>query len=231
MPYVYLIGWTKLNRFYYGARWASSCDPSDLWTTYFTSSKHVAKFRKEHGEPDLVQVRKVFDSADKCKAYEMKVLQRLGVLTKDKWLNKNINGKFLPHGPQTPEHVAKRIRKGLATKLSKGTLHVASWSKETHPHVGKKLSELLTGVPKSAAHIEKMKERPQNILSVECPHCHKTGEYKNMQRWHFDRCKQNPSRDTSCDPVPVSCHVCKHEGLITPNFFRYHGPNCDLIPK
>jgi len=53
-PYTYLIGWTAHNKFYYGARWSNDCDPSDLWQTYFTSSRHVKRFRDEHGEPDIV---------------------------------------------------------------------------------------------------------------------------------------------------------------------------------
>lgn len=226
MPYVYLIGWSKLNKFYYGARWSSTCDPSDLWTTYFTSSKHVAKFRKEHGEPDIIQVRKTFESRNMCQEYEMKVLRRLKVLTNDKWLNKNINGRFLPFGPQSKEHIEKRIKKGIATKVANGTMYKPGWTKETHPLTAQKMSELHKGIPKSDAHIEKMKERPQNDLHVVCPHCQKTGEFKNMQRWHFDRCKQNPLRDTSCDPVPVSCPCCKHTSTTTPNFFKNHGPNC-----
>jgi hypothetical protein len=67
--------------------------PSDLWKSYFTSSKHVAKFRKLFGEPDLIQVRKTFDSALQCYQWETKVLQRLNVTNNPKWLNQHAGYK------------------------------------------------------------------------------------------------------------------------------------------
>ena len=90
MAYTYLIGWSEQNRFYYGARWAKNCSPADLWSTYFTSSKHVKTFRKQYGDPDIIEVRKTFDNAEQCREYEHKTLRRLNVLKEDKWLNKNI---------------------------------------------------------------------------------------------------------------------------------------------
>ena len=55
--YTYLIGWEKLDRWYYGVRWANKCEPEDdLWVHYFTSSKKVHEFRKKNGEPDVVKM-------------------------------------------------------------------------------------------------------------------------------------------------------------------------------
>ena len=62
MPFTYLIGWSAMDRYYYGARWAANSGPDDLWTTYFTSSKHVKKFRELHGEPDIVLIKKLFNT-------------------------------------------------------------------------------------------------------------------------------------------------------------------------
>lgn len=58
--YSYLIGWTAHDKYYYGIQYNKKSNPSDLWSKYFTSSKHVAKFREIHGEPDLIEVRKMF---------------------------------------------------------------------------------------------------------------------------------------------------------------------------
>ena len=66
-PYTYLIGWSDLNTYYYGVRFAKRCKPADLWNPYKTSSKHVKKFIELHGDPDIIQVRRVFDSAEKAK--------------------------------------------------------------------------------------------------------------------------------------------------------------------
>ena len=62
LPYTYLIGWGRLHTFYYGCEYSKNAGrvahPSNLWSSYFTSSKHVRKFREEHGEPDIIQIRK-----------------------------------------------------------------------------------------------------------------------------------------------------------------------------
>lgn len=87
-PYTYLIGWSKLDRWYYGVRFAKDCDPDDLWTKYFTSSKYVKAFRKEHGEPDVIQIRKTFKDAKSAVLWEKAVLARINVVKKEKWLNK-----------------------------------------------------------------------------------------------------------------------------------------------
>ena len=64
-PYTYLIGWSHLNTYYYGVRFANNnkdiANPDELWVTYFTSSKYVSEFRELNGEPDIVEVRKTFN--------------------------------------------------------------------------------------------------------------------------------------------------------------------------
>lgn len=226
MPYTYLIGWSSQNKFYYGARWAKDCSPSDLWNTYFTSSKHVKAFRKENGEPDIIQVRKIFEDVNKCKIHERKVLQKLNVLSSNKWLNKNINGMFLPTGEQSKEHIAKRVRSGIETRKQNGTYGITAWTKETHPSTADKIQKAHKGKPKSAEHIANMRFRPQDNLILNCPHCDKTGDYKNMNRWHMDRCKHNPNRTSDKDPKIVVCFICGYTAKQSPNFYRNHNNHC-----
>lgn len=225
MAYTYLIGWSKYDKFYYGARWAKDCSPDDLWNTYFTSSKHIKAFRKEHGEPDVIQVRKVFNDVDKCKLHERKALEKLNVLNNDKWLNKNINGMFLPTGPQTDEHRKNRVESFIKNGKHKG---IVAWTKETNPEYAEKVSKALKGKPKSAEHIASMRNRPQDTDTLTCPHCDKTGDYKNMKRWHMDRCKHNPNRLTDKDPKLVTCTKCGHTAKQSPNFYRNHNDHCKL---
>lgn len=89
--YTYLIGWSKLNKFYYGVRYAKKATPSELWVTYFTSSKHVASFRATHGEPDIIQIRREFSDESKARDWECKVLTRLGIPKNEKFLNRTNN--------------------------------------------------------------------------------------------------------------------------------------------
>jgi hypothetical protein len=186
MAYTYLIGWSCYNKFYYGARWAKNCSPNDLWNTYFTSSKYVKEFREEHGEPDIIQIRKVFDDIQKCRDYERKILEKLNVLNNDVWLNKNINGSFLPVGKQSIEHIQKRVSSFISNGKHKG---IIAWTKETHPEYAKKVSEATKGKLKSETHKLKMPHRPQNTIKLTCPYCNKTGDYMNMNRWHMSNCK------------------------------------------
>lgn len=90
-PYTYLIGWSKIEKFYYGVRFAKNCHPSDLFTKYFTSSKHVHKIIEELGEPDIIMVIKTFSSTEAARLHENKVLRRLDVLSNSKFINKSTN--------------------------------------------------------------------------------------------------------------------------------------------
>ena len=129
-PFVYLVGWSELDLFYYGARYRKKTTPADLWTKYFTSSKEVAKLRKTNGEPDVIQVRRTFISADEARDWEHKVLRRLDVVKNSKFLNKTTGRcPTFAGGHHTAEHIAKlknkkfteehkaKIRAGLVGKI------------------------------------------------------------------------------------------------------------------
>lgn len=93
-PYTYLIGWSYLNKWYYGVRFADyskndTANPSELWTTYFTSSKHVQSFRQMHGEPDIIEIRKIFSDKESARLWEHKVLRRMCVIDREDFLNKS----------------------------------------------------------------------------------------------------------------------------------------------
>lgn len=99
--YIYLVGWSKHGKFYYGAQWHKNANPGDLWTKYFTSSKHVKKFREEHGEPDVIQVRKTFgENASGCRDWEERFLTRVRAKRVNSWLNVRAtsNKWFAPEG-------------------------------------------------------------------------------------------------------------------------------------
>lgn len=77
-----------MNTWYYGTRYARGCHPKDLWTTYFTSSKYVQEHRKQYGEPDVIQIRKTFQTEKETRKWEIKVLKRMRVVKSKQWLNK-----------------------------------------------------------------------------------------------------------------------------------------------
>jgi hypothetical protein len=112
-PYTYIIGWRTHNVWYYGSESAQitkQAHPSNLWTTYFTSSDVVTLFRQQHGEPDVVRVVKTFESAYDARAAESQYLTRLNAAQRPNWLNQH-NGadKFHTSG-------LKMVTNGKETK-------------------------------------------------------------------------------------------------------------------
>jgi hypothetical protein len=94
--YTYLIGWRKINKWYYGVKYSKDANPETFWKKYFTSSTIVSEIRKEYGEPDIVQIRKTFSNSQKARKWEHKVLKRMKVVIGEKWLNKTDNICFDP---------------------------------------------------------------------------------------------------------------------------------------
>ena len=86
--YTYLIGWSSINRWYYGCQYGKNSNPNNLWTNYFTSSKVVKDCRAKYGEPDIIEIRKTFSDKNKCLDWEHRVLEKLNVSEQVKWLNK-----------------------------------------------------------------------------------------------------------------------------------------------
>lgn len=134
-PFTYLIGWSNLDIWYYGAKYAEGCDPSDLWTNYFTSSERVKSFRKEHGEPDVITIRKVFESADKAVAWEHKVLKRLNASGRNDFLN-NQNGSGVKACAQDDYMKSKKSQKMKEYWTSEKRLNKSKAMKEHYSKCG-----------------------------------------------------------------------------------------------
>jgi hypothetical protein len=89
--YCYLIGWTEQEKYYYGVRYAKNCSIDDLWTTYFTSSKHVKRFSDKYGKPDVIEIRHTFDTVEKSWEWENNVIRRMNLVESKKFLNATNN--------------------------------------------------------------------------------------------------------------------------------------------
>ena len=104
-PYTYLIGWPEHNTWYYGVRYATGCNPSDLWNPYTTSSKHVDAFVAEHGAPSVREIRRTFKNTIQARVWEERVLKRMKVVGNDRWLNKTDNKSIAPlYGKDHPHY-------------------------------------------------------------------------------------------------------------------------------
>lgn len=86
MPYTYVVVHKKSGSWYYGVRTKAGCQPEDLWSTYFTSSKRVHDLLKQDGKDSFtVAVRRVFSSESDAILWEHRVLRR--ILGREKCLN------------------------------------------------------------------------------------------------------------------------------------------------
>jgi len=190
IPYTYLIGWSSHNKWYYGVRYAKNCNPSDLWKTYFTSSDYVTEFRKLHGEPDVIQIRKTFIDPHTAICWEDNVHRKMNVSNDSKWLNRCIgNGRLLS------EESIKKIKTALTGKKHSEE-HCRNQGlakkgiKQTSDH-RRKRSDVQKGRSQSPEHSKKISEslKGKKKPKIECPHCGNWFAAGNAKYWHFDNCK------------------------------------------
>ena len=112
IPYTYYIQWSKTGMKYYGVRYAQSCNPKDFWIDYFTSSKYVEEYVKEHGDPDIRQIRKTFSCANRAIKWEHRVLKNLKVIIRDDYLNKTDNKAIALSDPKVKERLMQGMLAG-----------------------------------------------------------------------------------------------------------------------
>ncbi len=157
VPYTYIIGWTSLNKWYYGSSYGTEkkAHPSQLWSTYFTSSRYVKAFREEYGEPDFIQVTNTFASSEETKEFERYVLKFIDAKRNPKFLNRsNGDGHYGGVG-KVSEETRNRISVSMKGKLkgiplteetkkkisesSKGRVHTEETKQKLRTHnLGKK---------------------------------------------------------------------------------------------
>lgn len=143
-PYTYLITHIPTGKVYYGLRFARGCHPSDLWVTYFTSSKDIHKMIKEYGKDSFVsEIRKTFDNPRAAIKWELTVLRRMKVLARDDFINRNIPGTTLRF--TLSEETKQKMRKPKPEGFSEGLK-------------GNTRAKALKGKPKSKEHSENISQ-------------------------------------------------------------------------
>ena len=205
VPYTYLIGWTKHDTWYYGVQYNKRAHPRNLWTTYFTSSKPVKLAREEYGEPDIVEVRKVFTNKDDARLWEHKVLRRIGVRKSKRWLNQSDNLHHYPRNPKSPWNKGKTLsieqRQKIRDSLKGRTLsdeHRAKMSisqqirdRSISEETRLKMRASKVGKITSLETKEKMRLAKLGVKkeTVTCQYCNKNIAPNMYKRWHGKNCK------------------------------------------
>ena len=110
---------------YYGSKTAKVCHPDDLWTKYFTSSKHVKKYIELYGlECFTIEEIVVHPDAKTAREFEVNFLTSVNAALNPDWINQHNGGaKFSTAGKK---HSAQSIQKIIATRTKNGTLNTMS---------------------------------------------------------------------------------------------------------
>lgn len=153
IPYTYLIGWKSHDTWYYGVRWSVNCDPSELWVRYFTSSKAVAAKREEWGEPDVIEIRRTFVDPRVARAWEERVIHRLGAVRSSRWLNRGNGGRDFA-GPSEEGRIliSKRFKGVPKSAEHRQKLSEARQGKSFGPHSEEtraKIGAARIGIPRN----------------------------------------------------------------------------------
>ena len=159
-PYTYLITFLPTGQQYYGVRTKQGCHPTDLWNSYYTSSKTVRQLIKQHGADAFRwEVRKTFSNREDAIIWEHRLLSRIDAARNPQYLNKN-NGdrKFFGGGvPKGFRHSEDARRKmSINSSGSNNPNYGRNFSEATR----RKLSEARKGKCNlTAEQVEKLKER------------------------------------------------------------------------
>lgn len=86
IPFVYVIRDVLNNKRYAGVKFSKGCDPKDILTNYFTSSKIVKQLIKE-GREFVVDRTIEFDSKENAMEFEELLLKTVNAHTSDEWYN------------------------------------------------------------------------------------------------------------------------------------------------
>lgn len=228
-PYTYLIGWSEHQKYYYGVRYSKDCSPEDLWNGYYTSSKYVEDFRKENGEPDIVEVRHTFGSRDDARTWEHKVLKKLNVTKKEEWLNQSDNSSVV----LTTTMLKKRWKDGVyANRKQPDDIHERTgkalrekWKREQHHSIGISLTEEhKQSISNGVINSEKYNAAKENRLFGH------VGEKNGMYgKEHSTNTKIKMSESAK----NKTKHPCIHcGGMFMPHLLnRWHNDNCKLKGK
>lgn len=164
-PYCYLIGWSKLNKFYYGVRYSkknnciykTGCHPKDLWVKYFTSSHYVTELRESFGEPDIIEVRRTFLTAEKAIKWEKKVLSKI-LAKSDRFINKNVAGSVI-YDDIVRKKIGEASKRRIVADSTRIKMSEAGKGRKRSEETKRKISETMKAVRLSEEYRHKIAGR------------------------------------------------------------------------
>ena len=213
IPFTYKLIFKPTGQYYYGVRWAKGCKPSDLWTSYFSSSNVVKKLIKEYGKNSFsYKVTKIFKNKEDASNWEISLLKKVDARRNGKFLNKTNNLEaFDITGLKWIHHIIT----GMESMHDPGIPLPEGWEygfSELHLENNKKSHDVLyqsgrykpwnlnNGIPTGPCTEERrnsIKNSRLNTKKIKCNYCGKDVDPGNFKRFHGDKCKNNPNIESS----------------------------------
>ena len=135
-PFTYYLRHKITKMRYYGSKTSKGCDPKDLWSTYFSSSKIIEQIIKDEGK-DIFEYRiaRIFNDIKHCRNHESKFLTRQDAAHNPLWYNQtNSDGKFSRAGKTDSIETRSRKSKALfgLEKSNTHKQHISESNKGKH---------------------------------------------------------------------------------------------------
>lgn len=162
VPYTYFITFLLTGQRYYGVRYSKNCHPTDLWNTYYTSSKTIHDLIEQYGKTSFEhKIDKIFNDVNSAIIYETHYLKSIDAKNNSNFFNKhNGDGKFSIYGTWTKLHKTnhynathKPCPKDRKLKISKAQI-----GKKIKESTKEKLRIAKLGVPNT----------PETNLKISC---------------------------------------------------------------
>lgn len=186
-----------------------------LMTTYFTSSKYVKQYIRAYGLPDIIEIRKIFDTKLEAKQWEERVIDKGKLHSAKNWLNCGNNGSFknIVMDDDMKKKISSR-KKILNSKKPK-------WSFYTDGVITKQFFDgevIPDNFVRGKIVSEKMKKHVDHLQGIR--------ENRTPEEWASIKIKISQSTKGTKKPEGFAEKISKaHKGLIKPHMFGDTNPS------
>lgn len=196
MKYLYLKTHNKTGLKYLG--YTSKETPYE----YTGSGKRWLRHIKKYGYDVTTNILLATEDSNEIKETGIFFSNLWGVVENKEWANLMIETGTGGHNPASKTTEAKQKRIQTLKQNGKKWTH----NEQSREQMSKAAKDYWNSDESAARRSKEFFGPPKppgwyinNQSKHQCPHCNKTGDLRNMKRWHFDNCKLNPKDKSSSD--------------------------------
>lgn len=221
-PYTYSIGWSKHKIWYYGVRFSKSSYVGDIWIEYFTSSPLVAEFVKTNGPPDIVKVRRVFETIDDAVSHECNFLRKVKAPSNPNFLNAHYAPAFkkFDNNPMKNEKTKQKMTR--TRTLREFIKFITNKTFVAHPRKISRIQKYLKIISnrcRKYPRIERLLERRIKLCEEWKPKSYPKNR-KRTKRGKTFKVPYNFGKTCYHDPITKVCKVFGPDDTIPKNWIK-----------